>query len=90
MIFFEKDEHIRSDATTESMAKLRTVFKKDGSVTAGNASGLNDAASAVILMERSQAEKEGKEILGRLVGYHTPLLIRNTWVSGLFQRFKSV
>ncbi|MGB0297702.1 MAG: beta-ketothiolase BktB, partial [bacterium] len=69
MISFEKDEHIRSDATTESMAKLKTVFKEDGSVTAGNASGLNDAASAVILMERSEAEKEGKEILGRLVGY---------------------
>ena len=60
MISFEKDEHIRSDATTESMAKLKTVFKEDGSVTAGNASGLNDAASAVILMERSEAEKEGK------------------------------
>ena len=53
MIFFEKDEHIRSDATTEGMAKMRTVLKEDGSVTAGNASGLNDAASAVILMERS-------------------------------------
>jgi len=69
MVSFEKDEHIRSDATTESMAKLRTVFKEDGSVTAGNASGLNDAASAVILMERSEAEKGSKEILGRLVGY---------------------
>ena len=69
MISFEKDEHIRSDATTESMAKLRTVFKEDGSVTAGNASGLNDAASAIILMERSKAEKGSKEILGRLVGY---------------------
>ena len=50
-------------------AWLRTVFKEDGSVTAGNASGLNDTASAVILMERSEAEKDGKEILGRLVGY---------------------
>ena len=69
MISFEKDEHIRSDATTESMAKLRTVFKEDGSVTAGKGSGLNDAASAVILMELSEAEKGGKEILGRLVGY---------------------
>ena len=69
MISFEKDEHIRSDATTETMAKLRTVFKEDGSVTAGSASGLNDAASAVILMEHSETEKEGKEILGRLVGY---------------------
>ena len=69
MISFEKDEHIRSDATTESMAKLRTVFKEDGSVKAGNASGLNDATSAVILMERSEAEKGDKEILGRLFGY---------------------
>ena len=64
MISFEQDEHIRSDATTESMAKPRTVFREDGSVTAGNASGLNDAASAVILMERTEAEKVGKEILG--------------------------
>ena len=64
MIFFEKDEHIRSDATTEGMAKMRTVLKEDGGVTAGNASGLNDAASAVILMERSEAEKGSKEILG--------------------------
>ena len=69
MISFERDEHIRSDATTESMAKLRTVFKEDESVTAGKGSGLNDAASAVILMERSEAEKEGKEIPDRLVGY---------------------
>ena len=69
MISFDKDEHIRSDATTESMAELRTVFKEDGSVTAGDASGLNDTVSAVILMERSEAEKDGKEILGRLVGY---------------------
>ena len=59
MISFEKDEHIRSDATTESMAKLRTVFKKYGSVTAGHDSCLNEAASAVILMERSEAEKGG-------------------------------
>ena len=59
-ISFEKDEHIRSDATTETMAKLRTVFKDDGSVTAGSASGLNDAASAVILMKRSETEKSGK------------------------------
>ena len=60
MISFEKDEHIRSDATTETMAKLRTVFKDDGSVTAGSASGLNDAASAVILMKRFETEKSGK------------------------------
>ena len=56
---FDTDEHARADATLEGMAKLKTVFKKDGSVTAGNASGLNDAAAAVVLMERSAAEKKG-------------------------------
>ena len=51
------------------MAKLKTVFKKDGSVTAGNASGLNDAAAAVVLMERSAAEKKGLKPMARLVSY---------------------
>lgn len=68
-VVFDKDEHIRADASIEGMGKLRTVFQKDGSVTAGNASGVNDAAAAVVLMERSAAQSEGKTILGRLVAY---------------------
>jgi acetyl-CoA C-acetyltransferase len=51
------------------MAKLRTVFRKDSTVTAGNASGLNDAAAAVVLMERGAAEKKGLKPLARLVSY---------------------
>jgi acetyl-CoA C-acetyltransferase len=65
----DADEHIRADASLEGMAKLRTVFKKDGSVTAGNASGINDAAAAVILMERSVAEQKELQPMMRLVGY---------------------
>ncbi len=66
---FDTDEHVRGEATLEDMAKLRTVFQKDGTVTAGNASGLNDAAAAVVLMERSVAEKKGLKPLARLVSY---------------------
>ncbi|WP_245391501.1 beta-ketothiolase BktB [Thioflexithrix psekupsensis] len=66
---FTQDEHIRGDATVEGMAKLRPVFNKEGSVTAGNASGLNDAAAAVVLMARDAAESKGLTPMGRLVGY---------------------
>lgn len=68
-VVFDTDEHVRPDATIESMAKLRAVFENDGTVTAGNASGINDAAAAVVLMEGSAAEAAGLEPLGRLVGY---------------------
>ena len=68
-VVFDSDEHVRAEATIEDMAKLRAVFQKDGSVTAGNASGLNDAAAAVVLMERSTAEKKGLAPLARLVAY---------------------
>ena len=66
---FDTDEHVRAEASMESMAKLRTVFKKDGSVTAGNASGINDGAAAVVLMERGAAEAKGLRPMARLVGY---------------------
>ena len=66
---FDRDEHPRGDTSRESLAKLRTVFKKDGSVTAGNASGINDAAAAVVLMERAAAEKKGLKPMARLVSY---------------------
>lgn len=68
-VVFDTDEHVRGDATVEGMAKLKTVFQKDGTVTAGNASGLNDGAGAVLLMERGAAEKAGKKPLARLVAY---------------------
>jgi acetyl-CoA C-acetyltransferase len=66
---FDRDEHPRAETTRETLAKLRTVFKKDGSVTAGNASGINDGAAAVVLMERAAAEKKGLKPMARLVSY---------------------
>jgi acetyl-CoA C-acetyltransferase len=69
VVMFDTDEHVRGDATVEGMAKLKTVFQKDGTVTAGNASGLNDGAGAVLLMERGAAEKAGKKPMARLVAY---------------------
>lgn len=68
-VAFTTDEHVRADVTMADMAKLRPVFEKDGTVTAGNASGLNDAAAALILMERAEAERRGAKPLARLVSY---------------------
>jgi acetyl-CoA C-acetyltransferase len=65
----DNDEHIRTDASLESMAKLRSIFKENGTVTAGNASSMNDAASAVVLMDRAVAERRGLSPMARLVGY---------------------
>lgn len=67
---FDTDEHFRDGATLEDMAKLKPVFaKENGTVTAGNASGINDGAAAVVLMERSVAEKRGLKPIARLVSY---------------------
>jgi acetyl-CoA C-acetyltransferase len=67
---FDTDEHVRSDATVEGMAKLKAVFaKENGTVTAGNASGINDAAAAVVLMEKSAAAAKGLKPMARLVAY---------------------
>ena len=66
---FEQDEHIRFNASLEDMQKLKPVFKEDGTVTAGNASGLNDAAAAVVLMNSAAAEEQDLKPLARLVGY---------------------
>lgn len=68
---FEQDEHVRFDCSPEDMSKLRPAFKKDGSVTAGNASGLNDGAGALVLMEKSAAEAKGLKPMARMVGYAT-------------------
>jgi len=66
---FSTDEHVRVDATPQDLAKLRAVFKKDGTVTAGNASGINDAGAAVVLMEAKAAEKAGARPMARMLGY---------------------
>ncbi|HEX9276967.1 MAG TPA: acetyl-CoA C-acyltransferase family protein [Casimicrobiaceae bacterium] len=67
---FDTDEHVRSDVTADGLGKLRAVFaKENGTVTAGNASGINDAAAAVVLMEKSVAAKKGLKPMARLVSY---------------------
>ncbi len=66
---FTIDEGVRRDTTIDKLAKLRPVFLKDGTVTAGNASSINDAAAAVVLMDRATAERRGYKPLARLVGY---------------------
>jgi len=67
----DADEYIRHGATLESMQKLRAAFTKDGSVTAANASGLNDGAAAVILMTEAEATKRGLTPLARIASYAT-------------------
>jgi acetyl-CoA C-acetyltransferase len=66
---FTTDEHVRKDAKLEDMAKLKPVFRKDGTVTAANASGINDAAAAVVLMEGAAAKKANLRPMARLVAY---------------------
>jgi acetyl-CoA C-acetyltransferase len=66
---FEIDETVRRDSTPEKLARLKPVFDKEGTVTAGNASSINDAAAAVVLMEGGLAKKRGLQPLGRLVAY---------------------
>jgi acetyl-CoA C-acetyltransferase len=68
-IEFNTDEHIRSNVSLEDLAKLRPAFRKDGTVTAGNASGLNDAAAALVLMEEGVATARGVKPLASIVSY---------------------
>ncbi|WP_324753828.1 acetyl-CoA C-acetyltransferase [Roseovarius sp. Pro17] len=67
----DKDEYIRHGAVIEAMQKMRPAFAKDGSVTAANASGINDGAAATLLMSADEAEKRGIEPLARIVSYAT-------------------
>jgi acetyl-CoA C-acetyltransferase len=68
-VAFDTDEHVRAGVTLSDLAKLKPVFQQDGSVTAGNASGINDAAAALVLMERREAERRGLHAMARLVAY---------------------
>jgi acetyl-CoA C-acetyltransferase len=68
-VSFATDEHVRMDAKIEDMQKLKPAFKKDGTVTAGNASGLNDAAAAIVMMEAGAAAKHNAKPIARLVAY---------------------
>jgi acetyl-CoA C-acetyltransferase len=66
---FDTDEHPRADTTVEALAAMRTAFKKDGTVTAGNASGINDGAAAVLLATGDEVEKRGLKPLARIVAW---------------------
>lgn len=66
---FDTDEHVKADTTAEILAKMRPAFKKDGTVTAGNASGINDGAAAVVLATASEVEKRGLKPMARIVAW---------------------
>lgn len=68
---FEEDEYIKDGATLESLAKLRPAFKKDGTVTAGNASGINDGAAALVIMSKEKADELGIAPLATIVSHAT-------------------
>jgi acetyl-CoA C-acetyltransferase len=68
-VVVDTDEYIRDGATIDAMAKLKPAFKKDGSITAANASGLNDGAAVVMLMTEEEASKRGLTILGRIASF---------------------
>ncbi|ASJ21394.1 acetyl-CoA C-acetyltransferase [Brachyspira hampsonii] len=70
-IVVDTDEHPTFGTTMESLAKLKPAFKKDGTVTAGNASGINDAASAVVVMSKEKADELGIKPMAKIVGYAT-------------------
>ena len=70
-IVVDKDEHFRAGTTLESVAKLKPAFAKDGTVTAGNASGINDGAAATVLMTADEAARRGIEPLARIVSWAT-------------------
>jgi acetyl-CoA C-acetyltransferase len=73
-IIFDTDEHVRAETTLEGLAKLKPAFKKDGTVTAGNASGINDAGAAFVVTSREWAEKRGIKPLATLVAYASAAL----------------
>ncbi|MFI5104733.1 MAG: acetyl-CoA C-acyltransferase, partial [Terriglobales bacterium] len=68
---FEKDDHLRPDTTMETLAKLKPAFGKNGTVTAGNASGINDGAAAIVVMSAAEAAKRGLKPLARIASFAT-------------------
>ena len=68
-VTFDKDEHIRPNASMEDMIKLRPAFEKEGTVTAGNASGINDGAGALVLVSETEATRRGAAPIARIVSY---------------------
>ena len=70
-LFFEKDEHPRNNLSLEDLKKLKTIFKDNGTVTAGNSSGLNDGAAAIVLMSRQESELRSLQPLVKIVSWAT-------------------
>ena len=83
---FETDEHVRRDGTPGEAGQAQAGVRQERQVTAGNASSINDAAAAVVLMERGAAEQRGLKPLGRLVAYATPASSPGTWASARCRR----
>jgi acetyl-CoA C-acetyltransferase len=73
-VLFDTEEHPRPETTLEGLAQLKPAFKKDGTVTAGNSSGVNDSAAALLLASRDYAERRGLKPLARIVGYASAAL----------------
>jgi acetyl-CoA C-acetyltransferase len=73
-LLFDTEEHPRPETTLEGLAKLKPAFKRDGTVTAGNASGMNDAAAALVLSSRQYANERGLKPMARIVGYASAAL----------------
>ncbi len=80
-MIFDADEYIRQGTTAETLAKLKPAFKKDGTVTAGNASGINDGAAGVLLMSRRKAEELKLEPLATIVANASQVSTRVSWES---------
>ena len=93
-IIYRLDEGVRTDSTVENLAKLKPVFKENGVVTAGNASQITDGASAVVVMSKEKAKKEGREILATIKGYDTtgvkPEFVMEAPVPGVRNLFKKM
>ena len=83
-VVVDADEYPRHGATLDAMAKLRPAFEKDGTVTAGSASGINDGAAAVVLMTAKQAAKEGKKCWRASCPGDRPASIRRSWARARF------
>ena len=93
-IIFDKDEGIRKGSTPEALAKLKPFFKEGGVVTAGNASQITDGASAVVVMSKEKAKKEGIEPLATIKGYNTsgvkPEYVMEAPIPGIKALFKKM
>jgi len=93
-VIFDKDEGIRSDTTLEKLAKLPPFFKKDGVVTAGNASQITDGSSAVVVMSKEKADKLGIEPMVTIKGYNTsgvePAYVMGAPLPGIKKIFKDM